>query len=132
MENCSRASTRSPDRSVRMARTRRMSRSRATVQPASSRGFKRMGFLPPSDRPSSVSRSRPASSHSFTMVETVALFRPVRRQMSARLMGQCRSTTPMISHRLEARMSFVWVIFINARPFLLWVLPIPVRKYYTI
>src|SRR5699024_5097732 len=55
-----------------------------------------------------------------------------RRQMSARLMGQCRSTSPMISHRLEARMSFVWVIFINARPFLLWVLPIPVRKYYTI
>ena len=111
--NCSRASTRSPERSVKMACTWLMSISKATAAPAWWRGCRRMGLRPPPDLPSSVSASRPLSIHSFTMVETVALFRPVRRQISTRLMGECSSTWCIISHRLAARISRVWVIFMG-------------------
>ena len=70
-----------------MAWTWLMSISKAKAQPASWMGWSKMGFRPHSEWPNSVSVKSPASIHSLTMVETVALFSPVWRQMSARLMG---------------------------------------------
>ena len=73
---------------------------------------------PPSECPNWDSANRPASIHSLTIVETVALFKPVRRPISARLMGEWASTWRIISQRLATRMSFVCVIFMAARSFL--------------